>query len=119
MIARRDTLSQALEDVEAGALVGASTIVVSRSSWDALSAKERDAYRARAGDAADASLPRRAGRHSAGCVLARLDGKSQVDYRGDLDADAARRFARGALRDEPPDIEALIGLAVREMLGKR
>ena len=47
MIARRDTLSQALEDVEAGALVGASTIV-SRSSWDALSAKERDAYRARA-----------------------------------------------------------------------
>jgi hypothetical protein len=48
MIVRRDTLSQALNEIEAGALAGASTIVVSRLWWEALSANERDAYRSRA-----------------------------------------------------------------------
>jgi len=48
MIVRRDTLSQALHEIEAGALAGASTIVVSRRWWEALSANERDAYRSRA-----------------------------------------------------------------------
>jgi hypothetical protein len=48
MIARRDTLEQALGDVETHALSGASTVVVSREWWDSLSARERDAYRARA-----------------------------------------------------------------------
>jgi hypothetical protein len=48
MIARRDTLSQALDELEAGALAGASIIVVSRHAWDALSAHEREAYLTRA-----------------------------------------------------------------------
>jgi hypothetical protein len=48
MIVRRDTLSQALEELEAGTLAGASTIGVSRRWWEALSANERDAYRSRA-----------------------------------------------------------------------
>jgi hypothetical protein len=48
MIARRDTLSQALDELEAGTLAGASIIVVSRRAWDALSAREREAYLARA-----------------------------------------------------------------------
>jgi hypothetical protein len=48
MIARCDTLSQALDELEGGVLAGASTIVVSRRSWDALSSNERDAYRLRA-----------------------------------------------------------------------
>ncbi len=48
MIVRRETLSQALDEFEAGALTGASTIVVSRRWWEALSANERDAYRRRA-----------------------------------------------------------------------
>jgi hypothetical protein len=48
MIARCETLSQALAEIEAGALAGASTIVVSRRSWDALSSNERDLYRTRA-----------------------------------------------------------------------
>ena len=48
MIVRRDTLSQALDELEAGTLAGASTIVVSRRWWEALSANERDAYRSRA-----------------------------------------------------------------------
>jgi hypothetical protein len=48
MIARRDTLEQALGDVETQALSGASTVVVSRDWWDSLSAHEQDAYRGRA-----------------------------------------------------------------------
>ena len=32
--------------------------------------------------------------HLAACVLARLDGKSPVEYRHELDQDAARRFSR-------------------------
>jgi 5-methylthioribose kinase len=75
-----------------------------------------DAYRSRAGD--DAGLARRSGAHAAGCVLARLDGKSPVDYRGDLDQEAARRFARAALSGGAADVEALLGLAAREMLVK-
>ena len=48
MIIRRDTLSQALDELQAGALKGAAIIVVSRSWWEALSVNERDVYRARA-----------------------------------------------------------------------
>jgi hypothetical protein len=48
MIARRDSLGQALQEVEARALTGASTIVVSRDWWDSLSVTEQVAYRSRA-----------------------------------------------------------------------
>jgi hypothetical protein len=48
MIARRDTLEQALGEVEMHVLSGASTVVVSRGWWDSLSAHERDVYRGRA-----------------------------------------------------------------------
>ncbi len=48
MIIRRDTLSQALDELQTGILQGASVVVVSRFWWEALSANERDAYRARA-----------------------------------------------------------------------
>jgi hypothetical protein len=48
VITRRDTLDQALVDVETQALSGASTVVVSRRWWDALSARERETYRTRA-----------------------------------------------------------------------
>jgi len=48
MLTRRDTLDQALGELEAHALTGASTVVVSRHWWDALSPNERDAYRRRA-----------------------------------------------------------------------
>ena len=54
-------------------------------------------------------------RHAAGCVLARIDGKSPVDYRDQLDPDAVRRFARGVMIDEPDDWAALLVLAEREM----
>lgn len=61
MIARRDTLEQALEEVETGVLTGASSIVVSHNWWNHLSTGEQDAYRSRAERAgvelrADASM---------------------------------------------------------------
>ncbi len=52
MITRRDTLEQALSEVEAKALRGASAVVVSRRWWDDLSIAERDTYRRRADRAA-------------------------------------------------------------------
>ena len=48
MIAQRDTLAHALTDIEAGAIAGASTVVVSRGWWDGVSAREQDRYRERA-----------------------------------------------------------------------
>jgi hypothetical protein len=51
MIIRRQSLSQALEELEAGSLAGVSTLIVSRRWWDALPVAERNTYRKRAGRA--------------------------------------------------------------------
>jgi hypothetical protein len=51
MITRRESLAQALDDVEAGTLAGVCTLVVSRSWWNALSLRDRKAFRTRAGRA--------------------------------------------------------------------
>lgn len=56
---------------------------------------------------------RRGAVHAAACCLARIDGKSPVDYRRQLDEDAVRRFAREALRDEALDWPSL-----RERVGR-
>ena len=48
MIVRRDSLPDALGDVEAKTLSGAAIIVVSRPWWDGLSAREQGVYRSRA-----------------------------------------------------------------------
>jgi hypothetical protein len=48
MIVRRDTLEQALGEVEARALSGASSIIVNRRWWESLSPHEQDGYRSRA-----------------------------------------------------------------------
>jgi hypothetical protein len=48
MITRHSSLSQALDELEAGTLTGVSTVVVSRGWWDQLSRKERSTYRVRA-----------------------------------------------------------------------
>jgi hypothetical protein len=55
MIARRDSLTQALSELEAHTISGASTIVVSRDWWDGLSATEQGRYRKRA-EGADVDL---------------------------------------------------------------
>ena len=48
MIVRRDSLTQALNEVESQTLSGASIIVVSRPWWDSLSAREQSGFRSRA-----------------------------------------------------------------------
>jgi 5-methylthioribose kinase len=58
---------------------------------------------------------RRALPHAAACCLARVDGKSTVDYLDATRRDAVRRFARRVLRDGPGDWDALLRLAAREM----
>ena len=48
MIARCDSLEQALGDIEADKLPGASTVVVNLLWWTGLSTAEQEAYRLRA-----------------------------------------------------------------------
>ena len=48
MIARRDTLADALTDIEVGTIAGASTVIVSRDWWDRVSPHEQDLFRERA-----------------------------------------------------------------------
>jgi hypothetical protein len=55
MIVRRDSLTEALRDIEARELSGVSTIVVSRPWWESLSSTEQSAYRKRA-DRAEVEL---------------------------------------------------------------
>jgi hypothetical protein len=51
MIVRRESLTKALDDLEAGTLAGISTLIVSRRWWDTLSLQERSTFRTRAGRA--------------------------------------------------------------------
>jgi hypothetical protein len=48
MFARRDTLVQALHDLEAGDLPNADTVIVSRHWWESLSTSEQTTFHARA-----------------------------------------------------------------------
>ena len=48
MISRRDSLHQALEELEAGGLAGMTTLVFSRRWWKGLPLGERTGYRERA-----------------------------------------------------------------------
>ena len=64
---------------------------------------------------AGAELIRRANRHTAACCLARVDGKSPVEY---LDAPCqalARSFAREALRIEPATWDHLLDILAETM----
>jgi hypothetical protein len=48
MIARRNSLADALRDIETRKLTEVSTIVVSHAWWEGLSSNEQSAYRSRA-----------------------------------------------------------------------
>lgn len=48
LVVRRDTLEEALGEIEADRLTGASTIVVNLEWWTGLSVAEQEAYRLRA-----------------------------------------------------------------------
>jgi len=63
-----------------------------------------------AGPAAEASLVRRACLHTAACVLARVDGKSPVEYLDSNGQSVARAFAREALEYRPATWGELVAI---------
>ena len=75
------------------------------------------AYRARLGNALDAdrALLCRANAHTAACALARVDGKSPVDYLDAEAQDAVRRFATAALPAHPETWTDVLQIAAQEM----
>ena len=79
-----------------------------------------DAYLGRRalGPEATADLIGRTVRHTAACCLARVDGKSPVEYLDDRGRALARSFARRALEAEPSTWGDFIGLFVREVEGE-
>jgi 5-methylthioribose kinase len=51
---------------------------------------------------------RRTTAHLAGCMWARIDGTSKIDYLGEAQQNAARDFCRSLFRDPPSDWQALL-----------
>jgi 5-methylthioribose kinase len=81
--------------IAAGPSDGPCYVALTRPFWDSYLGRRTH------GPEGMADLIRRASLHTAACCLARVDGKSPVEY---LDASGqalARRFARGALEAEP------------------
>jgi 5-methylthioribose kinase len=62
------------------------------------------------GPADEASLVRRALLHTAACVLARVDGKSPVEYLDAKSQSVAREFAREALEYRPATWDELVAI---------
>jgi len=60
-------------------------------------------------------LLNRAAAHAAACALARVDGKSPVDYLDEPRREVVRRFARAALLDESLDWRTLHDHLARQM----
>lgn len=71
------------------------------------------AYRTR--HVVDESLSSRTNRHVGACLLARIDGKSPVDYRHELNADAVRRAGRAILTENPAHWSQLVVFVAHEM----
>jgi 5-methylthioribose kinase len=65
--------------------------------------------------AVDSALLRRALDQTAACMMARIDGKSPVDYRHELDQPAIRRFTRDILMRAPVDWDEFLARAARNM----
>jgi len=57
----------------------------------------------------------RTSRHLGACLLARIDGKSPVEYRNELDTDAVRRVGRTLLREAPDDWARFMEIAAQKM----
>jgi 5-methylthioribose kinase len=85
---------------------------LTRDFWDAYletRALEPDAI---------AELIRRTNRHTAACCVARVDGKSPVEYLDERGQTVARSFARRAIVEQPSSWGDLIRLFVRELEGR-
>jgi 5-methylthioribose kinase len=76
-----------------------------------------DGYRGPTGTAQRSGRVRRAIAHASACTLARVDGKSPVEYLDPKTQDAARRFARTAISQEWPDWERFLQFTAQEMRG--
>ena len=87
----------------------------SRSASIAVTSAFLEAYRARTAPLPFGDLDRRAAAHASACTLARIDGKSPVDYLDAPRRHAARRFALAALLDPPTSCSGLLTLLAREM----
>jgi 5-methylthioribose kinase len=74
-----------------------------------------EAYGEKVAGLADEGFTRRAALHLAACTLARIDGKSPVDYLDAPRREAARRFAIAALGAEPLSWDRIEALLAREM----
>jgi 5-methylthioribose kinase len=74
-----------------------------------------DSYQAQTGIDVRGDRVRRAIAHATACVLARIDGKSPVEYLAQRTQISARQFARSALVAELPDWDRFIKLAAQEM----
>jgi 5-methylthioribose kinase len=85
---------------------------LTRDFWDAY-LRRRDL-----GPTDTAALIRRTNRHTAACCLARVDGKSPVEYLDERGQALARSFARRAVQDEPATWGDLVRLFVREVEGE-
>jgi 5-methylthioribose kinase len=57
----------------------------------------------------------RTSRHLGACLLARIDGKSPVEYKNELNADAVRRAGRTILQEKTAEWPRLFEIAAREM----
>jgi 5-methylthioribose kinase len=69
----------------------------------------------RTADNGPGALDRRAAAHAAACALARIDGKSPVDYLDAPRQDAVRRFARAALLEPVTTCSRLIPRLAQEV----
>jgi 5-methylthioribose kinase len=96
-------------------LLKAARAAPAEGPYPALIGAFLDAYRARTAPLPLGDLDRRAAAHAAACTLARIDGKSPVDYLDTPRQDAVRRFARAALLDPPASCPELLPLLAREM----
>jgi 5-methylthioribose kinase len=76
-----------------------------------------DTYRAQTAGLPDApaALDHRAALHAAACALARIDGKSPVDYLDAPRQEAVRRFARATLLEPVASCSDLVPRLAREM----
>jgi 5-methylthioribose kinase len=98
--------------IAAGDDDGPRYLGLTRGFWDAYLKR-----RAPEPDAA-AELIRRTNRHTAACCLARVDGKSPVEYLDERGLAFTRSFARRALRAEPSSWGEFIRLFVSEVEGE-
>lgn len=95
--------------IAAGDGAGPRYLGLTRGFWDAY-LERRDL-----GSAATGELIRRVNRHTAACCLARVDGKSPVEYLDERSRGLARSFARRAIEAQPSSWGDFIRFFAREM----